>query len=276
MAARAETTIPLADAPSLWTWARRTSLLRTLLAFVAAALFGLALAAAFTLKTRATSYFGTGSGVVVSDMSKSIDPRAYQRMARVLTTLANSGQRLGFVAFSDSPYELLPPGTNGDEMRPLLRYFETGPNSTDVLTRQTPWSKAFFGGTSIGRALTLAREMIEQDRFRSRSALLISDLQDASPDRPILVSEISRYADEGIQLRVVPLFPPPEALAYFSSIAGPQAIISRGELLHNSKLAEKQTVIGSFPWWLFLLGGALLAVVAVNERVCRRLQWSRE
>jgi hypothetical protein len=76
-------------------------------------------------------------------------------------------------------------------------------------------------------------------------------------------------------LRVVPLFPPPEALAYFSSIAGPQAVISRGELLHNSKLAEKQTVIGSSPWWLFLVGGALLAVVAVNERVCRRLQWSR-
>src|SRR5205085_8657002 len=122
-----------ADAPSLWIWARRTAIVRIALALAAAVLFGLSLAAAFSLRTRATSYFASGAGMVVADMSKSIDPRAYQRTARVLQALATSGQRLGFIAFSDYPYELLPPGTRGDELQPMLRFFRTDAGATGFL-----------------------------------------------------------------------------------------------------------------------------------------------
>ena len=268
------TTVPLADAPALWIWARRTAIVRTALALAAAVLFGLSLAAAFALRTRATSYFASGAGMVVADMSKSIDPRAYQRTARVLQTLSTSGQRLGFIAFSDYPYELLPPGTRGDELQPLLRFFRTGSGATGFFGQPTPWSNAFLGGTDIGQALMLARHALEQDHFRSRSVLLISDLQDSGQDLPLLVDEIGTYRREHIQLRVVPLFPPTGVLAYFESIAGHGAIVSREELLRNTRVTEHRSVVGSFPWWLLACIGGLLALIAVNESACRRFQWT--
>lgn len=267
------TALPLADAPSLWRWSRRTTVRRIVLAVVIAAVFGLALASAFALKTRPTTYFGSGAGIVVADASKSIDPRANQRKGRLLSSIANSGQRLGLVFFSDVAYTLLPPGTNGDEVRGFLRYFVTPNGQAAPFLAPNPWSDTFQRGTNVGRGLALARELIEQDKFRSRSVLLISDLQDSSADRPALVGELDRYKAEHIELRIVPLFPPTDALAYFRSLVGARAIVSGGELLHNSHVSEHRAVVGSFPSALFVLGFLLLLLVALNERACRRFHW---
>ena len=70
------------------------------------------------------------------------------KLATLLRTLADSDQRLGVVVFEEQAYELLPPGTRGDEIRPMLRFFGT---ELPLVGPATLWSRSFLGGTSIGR-----------------------------------------------------------------------------------------------------------------------------
>jgi hypothetical protein len=267
--------VPLADARRLWPLAQRTMLVRRALALSGLLLVGVALAATFFLDTRSTSYFARGGGgIVVADFSKSIDARSNARAARVLRSLADSNQRLGLVAFADDAYEMLPPGTRGDEMRNILRFFETsGRRGIDLLSQTTPWSAAFLGGTSIGEGLQMARQIVERDRIHPASVLLISDLADSTTDLPLMTDEIGRYGDEGIRLKVVPLFPQQENLAFFTGIAGPGVFLSRGELLDNSRVAEHRSLVGGFPLWLCLAAAGLMLVLAANERLARRFEW---
>jgi hypothetical protein len=230
------------------------------------------LVSALRLHTRPTSYFARGGGgLVVADFSKSIDPRAYQRMSQILRTLADSNQRIGLIVFSDDAYEMLPPGTPGDEVRPMLRFFQG--NALTLAGLQTPWSSAFLGGTQIGRGLEMARHVLERDHMKKSTVLLVSDLDDSSTDVPLLTSEVGEYRREGIRLRVAPLFPTPENMSFFTGLVGPAAVLGNKELLDNSRVAESQGVVGSFPFWLFLGGAVLLLGLAANERLTRRLEW---
>jgi VWA domain containing CoxE-like protein len=267
--------VPLADARRLWPFARRTSAVRLALAAAALLLFAFALVATFFLDTRSTSYFAKGGGgIVVADFSKSIDSRSNARTAKVLRSLADSDQRLGLVAFADDAYEMLPPGTRGDEVRNLLRFFESKSGSgLDLLSQTTPWSAAFLGGTSIGEGLQAARQIIERDGIKPASVLLISDLADSTTDLPLMTDEIGRYREDGIRLKVVALFPQQGNLAFFTGITGPGVFLSPGELLDNSKVAEKRSLVGNFPIWLFLAAGLLMVVLAANERLVRRFEW---
>jgi hypothetical protein len=264
--------VPLADASRLWRASRRTAVLRVGLAVGLAAILISLLVSALRLHTRPTSYFARGGGgLVVADFSKSIDPRAYQRMSQILRTLADSNQRLGLIVFSDDAYEMLPPGTPGDEVRPMLRFFQG-----DALTLagiETPWSSAFLGGTQIGQGLQMARNVLDRDHMKRGTVLLVSDLDDSSTDVPLLTDEVAQYRRQGIRLRVAPLFPSPENLSFFAGLAGPDAVLGDRELLDNSKVAESQGVMGSFPFWLFVGGAVLLLGLAVNERLTRRLEW---
>ena len=159
------TTLPLADGPFLWRYARRTRFVRLGLVAAVLVVFGAALFSAFLLHTRPTSYFAPGgTGIVVIDLSASVDPRANVKLATMLRTLADSDQRLGLVAFEEQAYELLPPGTRGDEIRPMLRFFGS---ESPLVGPATPWSRSFLGGTSIGQGLKLAREIIERAGPRS-------------------------------------------------------------------------------------------------------------
>jgi hypothetical protein len=270
--------VPLAEARTLWPLARRTSVMRLGLGLGALALFVVALVATFFLDSRSTSYFARGGGgVVVVDFSKSIDARSNARTARVLRSLADSDQRLGLIAFADDGYEMLPPGTHGDEVRNLMRFFESdqrGVAGALALSSQaTPWSTAFLGGTNIGEGLQVARQVIERDQLRPASVLLISDLADSTTDLPLLSDEIGRYREEHIRLRVVPLFPQQANLAYFAAVAGPEVFLSRGELLQNSKVVESRSLVGDFPLWLFLATALLMLLLAGNERLARRFEW---
>jgi von Willebrand factor type A domain len=267
MASRA---LPLADARAFWPLARRTHRIRLALGGVLVALFAACSFAAFQLTTRPTSYFASGGkGIVLLDLSLSVDPRANARLATLLKSLADSDQRLGLVAFEEDAYELLPPGTRGDEIRPMLRFFG-GPAPS--FANETPWSRAFLGGTNIGRGLRTARQAAE--RAGARSVLLVSDLEDSASDIPLLTDELSLYKREALRLRVIPLFPAAKDLALFRSLAGPGAIVGTKALRANAAVAEQRSVVAAFPTWLFLVGGALLAALAVNELVGRRLEWS--
>src|SRR2546430_17326872 len=116
--------LPLADAPALWPFARRTRLVRLGLGLALLGLFAAAVYSAFQLHTRATSYFASGGrGILPIDLPASLDPRAKQRLRTLMLTRANSDQRPGPRAFEWQKYELFPPGTRGDESRPRRRFF---------------------------------------------------------------------------------------------------------------------------------------------------------
>jgi hypothetical protein len=265
---------------------------------LAAAAVGAAAAAALLardLPARPTSYFAAGgSGVVVLDLSTSVDPNRYRRLARVLRTVVETNQPVGLVVYSDSAYEMLPPGTRGSELRPLLRFFEPAPGAAaapppgfgrrrgrgpGVTVQQgfrfpeSPWGGAFRGGTRISTGLAVARRMIQRDEVVGGSVVLVSDLDDSPFDIPWLTQEVIRYRRAKIPLRLVPLFPAPEDRQLFSRLLGPGAFVANDELLANTAVQERRTLVGSFPVGLVAAIAVLLCLLAANERLCGRLAW---
>lgn len=295
--------IPLADARALGGAVRRTALLRLALAAGLLALLGGSLLLARGLQAPPSSYFAGGSGgIVVADLSSSIDPAKYRRIARVLRSIADTNQPTGFVVFSDSAYEMLPPGTRGDELRPLIRFFvpqeqEAAPRDDDTNRRRrrfggrsrggfdgvsnfsylpSPWAGSFRGGTRISEGLTVARQMIERDGISNGSVIVVSDLDNSPFDNPKLAKEVGLYEKLGVDLRLVPLFPSNEDRALFLRLVGPDAFVANRELLNNASLRERRTLAGSFPLALVAAGAMLLLILAVNENVCGRLAWRRK
>jgi hypothetical protein len=266
--------------------AQRTRWVRWALA--AAAVLALAIAMSFArgADVRATSYFASGDGgIVVLDLSTSVERSKYRRVQRVLRSLAMTGSRVGLVVFSDSAYEALPPGTRGEELTPLLRFFPVPrePRSREEAERTaqrdfgitTPWSGTFRGGTRISTGLREARQLVNRDRIANPSVLLVSDLDDAGIDRPALTQELIRYERSGIDLRIVPLFPNPEDRALFGQVVGPEKFVLNKELLRNSEVEERQTLVGDFPLAFVLVAAFLLGLLALNERLCTRVNWGR-
>ena len=137
------------------------------------------LAAAFhlsrDLKALPTSYFATGSGgIVVLDLSSSVDQQKAQRAQRVIRSMAETEGRIGLVVFSDTAYEMLPPDTRSEgAFVRSLRFFEAPPGgfqrpgfraaSVHPSTphrrrrRRAPRQLSFRGGTKISTGLAEAR-----------------------------------------------------------------------------------------------------------------------
>jgi hypothetical protein len=279
--------IPLADAGALGAAFRRTALVRALLALGLLALAGGAFLLARGLQAPPSSYFASGAGgIVVADLSSSIDPAKYRRMARVFTSIADTNQPTGFVVFSDTAYEQLPPGTRGEELRPIARFFvpreRRRPRRFVDRFRDggfnyppNPWSGSFRGGTRVSTGLTVAREMIERDGIRGGTVLLLSDLDNSPFDNPRLAKEVDLYERAQIVLRIVPLFPSQEDRALFTRLLGPDAFVANRELLNNATLRERRTLAGSFPAGLVVVGGGLLLLLALNEHLTGRLAWRK-
>jgi hypothetical protein len=277
--------IPVADVDGLARPARRTSIARFVLAaaILVALVFCVFLAA--DLRTRPNTYFsGGGSGVVVYDLSSSVDPNKYRRLSRVFRTFVRTNQPLGLVTFSDSAYEVLPPGTRGEELRPILRFFEP----PEQVARQgqqrrgeglgfleSPWSGVFRGGTRISLGLGVARQMVARDRVVNPSVVLVSDLDDSPFDLKPLTEEVIRYRRAGIDLRLVPLFPGPDDRELFGRLVGEDAFVYNDELLRNTRLEERRSLVGAFPIGFVAVAALVLLLLALNEHVNGRLSWRR-
>jgi hypothetical protein len=271
--------IPLADAAAFDTTARRTTVLRLALAVAIAALAAVCLQLARGLDSQPSSYFAGGTnGVIVIDFSTSIDPGKYGRIARVLRTVTETSQPVGLVAYSDSAYEVVPPGTRGDVLRPVLRFYERpAPRGRGFFNRfpDSPWSGTFRGGTKISAGLRVARETLEREHVLNGSVLLVSDLDDSPFDIAALTQEAVRYRSAGINLRLVPLFPSREDREMFTRLMGRRAFVGHPELLRNSALEERHTLVGAFPWPLVLAIAGVLGLLALNERLLGPLTWRR-
>ncbi len=284
--------LPTSAADELRGEHRRTRWLRIALAAAALGLLLGAFGLARNLHALPTSYFATGSGgIVVLDLSTSVDAQKSQRVMRVLQSLAETEGRIGLVVFSDSAYEMLPPDTRSEELRPMLRFFDQGaagfggprgfggrgggnPSPNPARPREeSPWSLAFRGGTRISTGLAEARQVIAREGDRSLSVLLLSDLDDSGFDTAALTEELTTYERDGIRLRVIPLFPAQEDRKMFTAIAGKGVLVDRPELLRNTTVRERLTLVGSSPWALVCVGAVLLGLLALNERWCARLTW---
>lgn len=283
--------LPTSAAAELGREHRRTTLVRLGLAALALGLLVTAFLLSRDLHALPTSYFATGSGgVVVLDLSSSVDQQKAQRAQRVLRSLAETEGRVGLVVFSDTAYEMLPPDTRSEELRPLLRFFEAPPGGfrrqgfgrrrSDPPTaprqrEESPWSLSFRGGTKISTGLAEARSIIQREGNPALSVLLLSDLDNSGFDGSALLEEVNAYDREGLGLRVIPLFPAEEDRDFFERVVGRDAMVERPELVRNTSVKENLTLIGSSPWALAGVAAVLLALLAVNERFGAKLAWGR-
>jgi hypothetical protein len=274
--ARRGPSIPSAELASLRRPLVVTTFVRIGLAVVLALLLVWTLVDARRLEQRPAAFVPEGSStIVVLDLSQSVTDATYRRIANTLTKLGESGGSLGLVAFSDVAYELFPPGSPPDEIKPLIRYFRPLPGFDvtvfGVPYPRNPWNAVFSGGTSMSSGLELAHQLIKRDKIVRPSVLLLSDLDTAASDQSQLTRTLANVRTEGILIRVVPLFPTADDRQYFSRLVGAENMITPSRLAAVRKRKTEGTLEGQNPETLALLAGLLVLTLAVNEWWCRRL-----
>jgi hypothetical protein len=200
-------------------------------------------------------------------------------MWSALDSASRSGGSIGLVIFSDTAYELLPPGTPAAELRPLLRFLKPTKRPPEVFRDDRPyympdpWSQTFRSGTRISDALNLAREMVQRDRVEAK-VILLSDLHSSEDDLRPLQEALRTLREAQIPLRVVPLFPLPENREFFATHGGPEVFadwrrFTRGAA--DSRVEAARAAVAS-PITLVLAAAVLLALLGANELWCRRLE----
>ena len=216
------------------------------------------------------------SGIIVLDLSKSIDVARSERMASLLERLSAAGGRAGVVAFSDSGYELLPPGSPTHELKPIARFFvplKKGGAGREPVFPLDPWSDRFRGGTVVSSGLIAAEQALLRRHASKGEILLVSDLNNDPGDLGKLIATLVCLRNEHITLRIAALGALAEPHALFERMEGAGAFVTPSQLTSGS---TSTTRIGSVtnrpPSWA-LLGAAILLTVALaaNELWCGRL-----
>jgi Mg-chelatase subunit ChlD len=270
--------IPLADAGQLRHEGRRTTGVQVALAVALAAL-GLAaflVARGLAHRPGAVSSPRAG-GVLVLDLSSSVGPSSYRRIRRTLARLTERRERLGVVIFSDTAYEVLPPGTQPVELGPIARFFKPHavPSSpTPFPPRlienprfyENPWSTSYHGGTQISTGLDLAQRILERNHIEHGRVILISDLNESNLDQPRLTRTLLAYAQRRTKLEVVDLSRGDADRRLYSQLTGRSVTLTEPAL-------PRVTSSRPSPWWLVGVGLGLALLLAVNEHWCRRLSW---
>lgn len=263
--------IPATETARLRPAARRTTLVRTALALLLLGTLALALVIARTYDVRHAPLVPTGTtGMVVLDMSASVYEGA---MEETLRKLVDTGERAGLVVFSDSAYELLPPGTPARELLPILRFLKPAAGKEGELP-VNPWQD-FRAGTQISAGLRAAREALVRENVHRGSVVLISDLEILPDEVERLGAEIAELKRTGIDVRIVPLNPTPEKLAKVEALTGPSVLLREPGAAGAVRAPEARTWRGAVPWTFMLVGLLLVLLLATNERTLARLEVRR-
>lgn len=275
--------IPLGDARSLEVAGKRARAIRVALA---AGLIATAVAAFFAARARnltPTPLLPPGSrGIIVLDLSSSVEHGTLDRMYAGLTQLGATNDRFGVVVFSSRAYEALPPNTPARELTPLARFFHELPEGSVPfapggpkiipaagLYPTNPWATGFSGGTEISTGLALARRLVVTNAVTRPSVWLMSDLADDPPDRGAVVRVARSYIDLGITLHVVALNPLKADERFFESLLGPRGTLIEAKPSTQVRLADKH----AFPFWLAGAAVALSLLLAANELWSTPLTW---
>jgi hypothetical protein len=269
--------ILLPDARALQGQLRRTTVVRLALltALVALGIAGVWRANAADTRT-VTFLPHRETAIVVLDESKSIYLTAYKRIDALLSKLVAADASVGLVAFSDTAYELLPPGTHGTELRALLRYYRPGGggavDDSAANISANPWEVGFSAGTKISSGLSLAQRIVQRDRLTHATILLASDLETASEDQPLLTRRLlSLRRDPRVTLRIVPLFPIAEDQAFFERLIGKKPFVNPAALEFQARGESHSRFLGGTPTSFLIVAALLLLALAVNELVCARV-----
>ena len=264
--------LPTAEPARLDGARRRTRVLRTALALGLLGLLTLAFLDARVRDPRRAPLVPSGTtGMLVLDLSASVYEDAF---GQTIQKLARSGERTGVVAFSDAAYELLPPGSPARELLPLLRFFnEKAANSAATLPVD-PWQD-FRAGTRISEGLKVAHAALLREGTTDGSLVLVSDLE-ILPDEVVRLSEVAADLQrDGVELRIVPLFPTAAKYARIRQIVGDSAFLRESSEASPVAAPEGRRLRHALPWRFALLGGALLILLAVNEGLLSRLELRR-
>jgi hypothetical protein len=270
--------IPVADTVALRLPLIRTTVIRLGLAAALCVVLGAAIWRASGLNPRPLPFLDRRTTtIVVLDQSKSVYVGAYRRIASLLRALVSADAPVGVVAFSDTAYEMMPPGTHGSELAPLLRFYTKGrPGETnldpDTGFPASPWEDVFSGGTKISAGIDLARAIAHRDHMRNATIVLASDLETASEDEAQLAeSLVLARRDPTVQMKVLPLFPILDDLQFFRKLLPASAFIKPSQLHPQAVGATRTRLLVSSPWPLVLVGVLLLLGLAVNELLCARV-----
>jgi hypothetical protein len=270
--------IPLSSTASLAGPAKRTLVVRILLAAV---LLALVVAASGTGRSDADAARGLiakgGSGMLILDVSRSIKPDANRAIVDVLERLIASRSRIGVVAFSDIAYVLLPAGTSTRELRPIVRFFTAPAKPRTGLDPNppNPWASNFSGGTQISAGLNVAHQALVRAGDPHGPLLLVSDLDTAPDDVPRVATTFNEFRNEGVPFRIVALTPRADNLALFRSLAGPGAFADPLTRTGSGTGATEGAAEGEPPWSLLAIAALVLAALAVNEHWAGRLPLPR-
>jgi hypothetical protein len=266
--ARRVTAIPVADVESLRPMWIRTTLVRLALACLLILVLALAFVSARVLEPAKASLLPEGtSAVVVLDVSLSVTDPVFRRIHNAIKMMSEGGQGVGLVVFSDVAYEMLPPGSAPEELKPMLRYFKARSvqNPDLAVYPLSPWSAGFSAGTKISAGLEMADDVLEREKIENGSIVLVSDLDTAPSDEPGLSQVVANIQSKGIELRVVPLFAFEQDLTFFKQIVGKKNLITPPQLAAQNRRKAESTLFGANPSMLSLLGGLVLFLLAVNE-----------
>lgn len=260
------------DLPCLAGVVRRTRATRLALACACIGLLAAAGTAAGDLEARPPGLLPSGSGgVVVLDLSLSIAESDYRVARAALRRLVDADAPLGLVVFSDVPYELFPPGTPASALRPVLERLVPPRRGRPP----SPWAGTFRAGTRISAALELAGDVLARDKARRPSILLVSDLQTAPEDVPLLVRTVERLRRQGVSLRVVPLSPPSDGRLLFQGLLGKEGLAAPAAAAPGRRPVPQAPEQGRLPVTVLVLGALFLAFLAVHERLTARLALPR-
>ena len=261
--------IPASEPRALRGVFRRTALLRIGLALSLAGALALAFLMARREDVRHAPLVPSGTtGMVVVDLSASVYEAA---MGETIDRMARTGERAGLVAFSDTGYELLPPGSPGRELVPLLRFLRPGPGAAAGELPPNPWSD-FRAGTRISAGLAVAHEALLREGVSRGSIVLISDLEILPDEVERLAAEIGRLQEDGFTLRIVPLAPSAEKRKLIEQLTGPGALLRDPGQAGAVRAPEERRLLGDLPWPFVLAGALLVLLLAANERVLSRLE----
>jgi hypothetical protein len=262
--------IPTSEPGRLRHTSRRTALLRGGLLLSLLGVLALAIQVARNRDAQHAPLVPSDTtGVLVLDLSASVYEGAF---AQTVQKLASGDERVGVVAFSSGAYELVPPGTPARELLPMLRYFEI--DASGQLPRN-PWEH-FRSGTQISSGLEAAHESLLRERVSHGSVVLVSDLE-ILPDEVVhLAEQVALLRRDGIDVRIVPLFPTPEKQERIKAIMGGSASFLReSEAAAPVRAPEARSLGAAAPWGFLLVGALLVALLAANEGLLSRLEVRR-
>jgi hypothetical protein len=252
---------------------RRTSAIRILLALGLVVTFVLLFSSARSAGAGRAAVFphGTDTGIVALDMSASISGPVYARVATMLRGIIDANQSVGLVMFSDTAYELLPPNSPPTALAQFIPFFiPLRYSGTTPIFGPGPWD-LFMGGTRIASGLAMAAQSLRRAQVQNGAVLLVSDLDDSEADQALLQQEAASLRQQGIPLRIVPLFASAENKRLFATLFGTNVFVDPKAFTHTAS-REARAVAAPAPWTLLGLGLVLMLLLGANERLNGRLE----